>query len=146
MCNEDAGICQPWRDADASGFKVCIYHDDDVDCPTDPPANQYSEKHVFYSDPVDTRGCAPCACDAPAGSACSTQVSVYSNATCTAPIDLATVTSAGPVCHDLPTGVALGGKTAAPPTYTPGTCQPSGGEPTGAFMPKLTSTLCCLPP
>jgi hypothetical protein len=30
-------------------------------------------------------------------------------------------------------------------TYTPGTCQPSGGEPIGATTPAEPSTFCCRP-
>ena len=30
-------------------------------------------------------------------------------------------------------------------TYTPGPCEPGGGDPIGAFAPAMPSTFCCLP-
>jgi hypothetical protein len=142
MCNGGESICVS---SHAPDLLTCIFHNGDVDCPSD-PANVYTEKHVFYAGIDDTRGCAPCTCGAPAGSVCSASISIYQDNACTSPLDLATVTSAGPVCHDLPVGSALGSKSASAPTYTPGACLPAGGEPTGAATGDQPGTFCCIPP
>jgi hypothetical protein len=50
-----------------------------------------------------------------------------------------------PTCHDVSTGSALGSKSATMPTYLPGACQPSGGEPMGSATPTNPVTFCCVP-
>jgi hypothetical protein len=122
---------------------MCIYHDDDVDCPIQ--FSPYVEKHVFYQHFEDTRSCTPCACSSPSGSTCSSTASVYTDGACSTLAYSTTLTAAGPACQDLPAGSPLGSKSATPPAYSPGTCAPGGGEPTGAATPITAATLCCLP-
>jgi hypothetical protein len=143
-CNGGAGICLAAPPATA-GFRVCIYQVGDNDC-TGPELVPYTEKHVFYKDYQDTRSCAACSCGSPSGSTCSSTVSIYTDGACSTLAYSATVDATGPACHDLPAGSPLGSKSATAPKYTPGTCAPSGGEPTGAATPTNPSTYCCLPP
>jgi hypothetical protein len=126
------------------GFHVCIWHEGAADC-SGPDFAVYSEPHVVYAGYEDTRGCSPCACGPPAGSTCASTISIYTDGACSAPLVSSMVTSSGPGCHDgFQLGAALGSKSASPPIYTPGTCQPSGG-PTGSVTPIGPSTLCCIP-
>jgi hypothetical protein len=46
---------------------LCIHEAGNVAC----PAGAFSERHVYFASVLDTRGCAPCACGAPAGNACA---------------------------------------------------------------------------
>jgi hypothetical protein len=130
--------------APTPGFRLCVALAGDHQC-TGAPFPPYTEKHLFYGSFQDTRACNPCTCDAPAGSTCSAAISVYTDGACSALAYTTTATSAGPVCHDLPAGTALGSKAAAAPTYAPGTCAPGGGEPMGAATPAEPATFCCIP-
>jgi len=47
------------------------------------------------------------------------------------------------MCVDIPAGAALGSKTASAPAYQAGTCQPSGGGPSGDVDYVGPSTFCC---
>jgi hypothetical protein len=128
----------------APGFRWCVYQQGDVSCYKLGP---YQDRYVFYDDYQDTRDCTSCACGAPSGSTCSASISVYTDGACASmpPLEEVTVTSAAPSCHDVPAGSALGSKAAGPATYSPGACQPSGGDPIGAAVPINPSTICCLP-
>ena len=137
-----SGVCLA-TPGPGSGFRGCIYHDGDQDCPSYGP---YSEKHVFYPSYQDTRACTPCTCDAPAGSKCSAQLSVYTDGACSTPAYTATIDATGPACHDLPAGSPLGSKAAGVTTYVPGACAPGGGMPMGSADPIQPATMCCLPP
>jgi hypothetical protein len=139
-CEGGAGICLalPPR-----GFRVCIYQKGDNDCPV--PVDAYTDKHVFYDSLQDTRACSRCTCGVASGSTCSSTVSIYTDGACSTPAYSATVDAMGPVCHDLPPGTPLGSKSATTPTYTPGSCQPDGGQPMGAATPTGAATLCCIP-
>jgi hypothetical protein len=129
-----------------SGFHVCIGFDSvaDTPCPL-VPGYPYQEKFVFYSGFDDTRSCSACTCDAPAGSTCSSKLSIYTDGACSDLAYSATVDATGPVCHDLPAGSPLGSTAASPPTYTAGACSPDGGVPSGAATPLMPATFCCLP-
>jgi hypothetical protein len=54
-------------------------------------------------------------------------------------------TSSGPACVSVPAASSLGSKQASAPIYTPGACQPSGGENTGSVQPVDPFTFCCRP-
>jgi hypothetical protein len=113
-------------------------NDNELKCPTG-----WSDKMIFYGSFDDTRDCSPCECGAPVGSKCIAQVSVYSNNTCSGvPLLDVTVDAAG--CHNPMDGAALASKKATA-VYTPGTCEPSGGEPTGSAVPANPITVCCVP-
>jgi hypothetical protein len=95
----------------------------------------------------DGRSCTECACDPPEGSHCTATISIYKDDACSVPLPfVAPIDSSKAFCYDLPTGGALGSKQLTPPLYQPGTCLPSGGEPTGQVDPVEPITFCCLPP
>jgi hypothetical protein len=140
-CADWGAVCAP---PPAAGFRVCVLQAGDVACP-DPASGPYQERHVAFGGFTDTRSCSPCTCGSPAGGACAALVSYFTDGACGAPLGSATVTAAGASCADLPAGAALGSKSAGPPGYTPGACQPAGGEPLGAATPVSPVTLCCIP-
>lgn len=140
-CASPGEICSPAVTLPA-GFQVCVAHEGEMACPGFGP---YQDKHVFYEGLDDTRSCSPCACGAAVGGECSGLISIYADATCSSgPLAALTVDATGPACADLPAGSALGSKSAAPPTYTPGVCAPSGGELMGSADPVGPVTFCCL--
>jgi hypothetical protein len=97
------------------------------------PMTQYANYYVFWNTVTDTRTC----------SSCTSVVSLYSDGACSDEVGSAVATSSGPVCSEL-TGLSpLGSKSATPPVYTPGACQPGGGL-TGTVMTSGPTTLCCL--
>jgi hypothetical protein len=139
-CGSAGLVCSP---VPAQGFRMCVLRDDDNDCPGSP----YTEKHVFYMGLHDTRSCSPCSCDSPSGSVCKAEVTVYSDGACMSlPVVSVLADSNAPVCLDVIAGSTLGSKSASPPSYTPGSCQPSGGDSMGSADPVNRFTLCCMPP
>lgn len=142
QCGTTGETCGP---ANAQGFLHCVYHDGDVACPSVSP---YTDRLVFYQGIEDTRGCSACGCGSPEGSDCSAKLSVCKDAVCADCFEQTLIDSADPSgskCHEVKLGVALGSMTIDSVTYTPGQCQPSGGEATGSATPSLPSTFCCLP-
>ena len=138
-CSTPAEVCAPPVEP---GFEQCLIQNGERECPA-----PYTIKHVFYYGFEDTRACTPCACGAPSGGTCSASVSVFKDASCTAPVfGSYGIDSSGPKCLDVLPGVALGSKLATAPVYAPGACQVSGGEPMGEAVPAEPSTFCCLPP
>ena len=137
-----SGVCLAFPPPSA-GFRVCMYHGGDNDCPSFSP---YSEKHLFYDAYQDTRACGACTCGTAGGSTCSATVSIYTDGACSTLAYSAGVDAAGPSCHDLPPGSPLGSKAAGVATYAPGACPPGGGMPMGGAIPIMASTMCCLPP
>lgn len=141
-CPNPYDRCAP---AARPGFRVCVYAfgGGDVDCPDVGP---YTEKHVAYDAFDDAQSCSACTCSAPSGSACSSDVSLYTDGACSTLASSVTVDATGPACVDVPSGAALGSKSASAPAYAPGACTPGGGVPMGAATPTMASTYCCLPP
>lgn len=149
-CADNGHACVPVRPRetkDASGFWAhCVSHAGAGDaytmtCPVD-----YPLKYVFSIDFEDTRGCAPCACAPPAGSTCTSLVSVYADDDCSPTAELGSITvSSAPMCLNLPPGARLGSKRATPPLYEPGSCKPRGGEPIGGVENIGPFTFCCQP-
>src|SRR5512132_4121113 len=111
-----SSICLP-EDPIPPGFGVCISHEGEMDCPTEPRA-VFTERHIFYKGVKDDRQCSACTCGAPVGSACTAAISIYkgNDLTCSGPaLDQKTVSSTGPTCIDiLLPGQALGSKSAGP--------------------------------
>ena len=116
-------------------FKQCISINGKAavwDCPP-----SYPEKSVFYFDRIPK--CAPCACDVPTGSTCTGEVELFQDGMCGTPLGTSvSIDASGPKCIDVPPGSALGSKTASNPSYTAGSCKPSGGTPEGTVF-------CCRP-
>jgi hypothetical protein len=127
------------------GFRLCVFAFEAGVIPCS-DVSAYSEQHVFYEDFQDTRSCSDCTCGAPSGGSCSSDVSIYADGACSTSTASVTVDSTGPTCVDVPSGAALGSKSASTPTHTPGSCSPGGGMPMGAATPIQASTFCCLPP
>jgi hypothetical protein len=141
LCADPGETCAPVVPDPSPSFLVCIVRDGDRACP-----EGWSDKHVFFDHVDDSRTCSPCACSAPSGSACAGSISVFKDSDCSVPLPLTlSLDATGPSCHTVPPGSALGSKAAGPLTYTPGTCQPSGGEPIGSTTPAEPSTFCCRP-
>lgn len=140
-CADNGLVCSP---SSAPGFRACVWRYGEFSC-SSPELAPYTEKHVFYDGYQDTRSCSACACDPPTGSTCSSKLSIYSDSGCaTMPSYTLSIDSTGPLCDDLIPGAALGSKSATPPVYMPGVCQPTGG-PMGSAEPIGPSTLCCIP-
>ncbi len=139
-CGDMSQVCAP-KPPSAVGFSLCVSRQTDdplVECPPG-----YPHWNVFYLGADDERGCSPCECGEPQGDSCASYVSLYSDDACTAPVGSVTALSSGPMCVSIPDGSPLGSKQASPPTYAPGTCQPSGGEPTGSVKMSDPFTFCC---
>ncbi|MEZ4298443.1 MAG: hypothetical protein R3B70_26060 [Polyangiaceae bacterium] len=138
---------------DAEGF-VCVpvpgdllacvsfFHsdpEDKVECPA-----FYNERHEMFRNAEDHRTCTPCSCGAPEGGECAMTVGVFADSMCSDLVNKSVVLSGDePACHDIPSGVALGGKEAEVKATFSGTCAPSGGKPFGTVEPIRRVTLCC---
>jgi hypothetical protein len=140
-CNDPGKLCVPALPSPAVGFSICVSRQGDdpmVQCPQGYPA-----RSVYYVDGYDNRECAPCECGPPQGGSCSSIVTVYADDACSVQVGSVTAMSSGPMCVSIPDGSPLGSKQAGPPMYTPGSCQPSGGEQTGSVQPNDPFTFCC---
>ena len=139
-CSDPGMLCVPTDDPPPEGFSLCIYREDERECP---PA--WPNKHVFYEGYDDSPVCTPCTCSDPMGGECSGMVSVYQDTGCSVPVfQNYFVTSTDPtLCIDVSSGVALGSKTMSGVSYQPGSCTPSGGDPAGDPVPLQPSTFCC---
>ncbi len=129
------------------GYAVCVYrhgdhsNDPGFACPAD-----YPRSLVVYASYEDTRSCEPCTCGDPEGAACTALVSAFKDGSCGGMLGSVTVSTAvNDACVDLPSGTALGSKTASLVLDQPGTCTPGGGSPAGTFEPADPMTLCCEP-
>ncbi|MFO0758417.1 MAG: hypothetical protein U0359_18135 [Byssovorax sp.] len=139
VCGDKRQTCQPVR---PEGFSRCVFSTELTDCAT---ASPYTQPYVAYWSITDTRGCAPCTCGPVTESACSAKVSVFHDAGCSNLLGTYSVDAAGSKCFDLPPGAGLGSKSATSPVYTPGQCQPAGGDPIGGIEPFGQMSFCCLP-
>jgi hypothetical protein len=140
-CANDGETCVPAAPSSV-GYTVCVSQkgdDQTIMCP-----DKYIRSGVFYLGADDTRACAPCECGTPQGSTCSSFVSLYADDACSVGVASVTATSSDSMCATIPDGAELGSKRASPPTYTAGTCEPSGGAPTGFVKPREPFTLCCV--
>ena len=141
LCFSDAEPLPP-------DFRLCVFHDGERSCP--PPANTtFTEQHVFYGGLKDDRQCSECACGPAMGSTCTASISIYKGGdlTCSGPTFAQfPASSEKPACFDIaPPGQALGSKSASLTTYTPGVCQPIGGQHSGEAIGLEPSTFCCRP-
>jgi len=141
-CEDPAAACAAAPSTLPPGFYICVSMDGDdsiVPCPAG-----YPVRSVYYLGGEDNRGCVDCECGPPQGDSCSSSlVSFYADDACSVQVGALTATSSGPMCVSIPAGSPLGSKQASVPSYTPGTCQPSGGVPTGSVEPKHPVTFCC---
>lgn len=138
-CESSAQTCVPKV---APGFAQCIHRPGNFPCDPDQP---YTERHVLYEGYADTRSCSACACGEATGSSCTAKVSIFTSPMCSDLLGLFPIDAIGPKCFDLPPGTALASKSAGPVLHVPGTCQPSGGDPTGSVELLFPTTFCCAP-
>jgi len=134
-----AAKCAP---APPPEFRACVYREGDIPC----EGASYTDRLVIYAGFDDKRTCTDCACSSEvAGSLCTATASISSDGMCTTPVVSGyPISSLKEVCLDLtPPGQGLGGKALSDVEYHPGTCQPSGGEPTGDVERLRPSTICC---
>jgi hypothetical protein len=133
LCGTMLESCAP--QPPSSAFKICTLRTS-VSA-SEPCPDVYPEKHIFYDGSVPH--CSPCTCGVPDGSSCTGSISIFQNGTCSAPpLQVVDINAKGPKCTDLPPGSALGSKAASMPTYSGGSCMPSGGEP-------AATVICCIP-
>lgn len=145
----ERSVCIPDADSMPSGYRLCAFQSGEYDCPI-LKDDVFTEQHVFFEGVDDKRECSACACGPPMGSVCTAPISLYEggNLTCSGPaLASLPVSSAKTTCLDLqPPGQALGSKSAGPTAYTPGICQPTGGEPNGLAATGIHPvTFCCRP-
>jgi hypothetical protein len=146
-CQDQRLTCLSSADPPPPGFRQCIMSmvpDDetDVQCPED-----YPDMHVFFGAVDDTRACTECSCTSTATSTCVVYMSVFQDSRCTSSlVQNFLVGMTEPLCVDLAPGLQLGGMAAEWLTNQPGTCEASGGMPTGEAKPKDPRTFCCQPP
>lgn len=144
QCADPGMTCTPVSptgdDAPPDEFLTCIHHEGDQNCPATYPA-----RHVFYAGADDTRSCAPCGCAEPSGATCSILASAFSDGACSQFVVGVVVSSEAPFCGAISPGTALGSKSAGVVHLDPGTCTPTGGEPTGDVALLGATTFCCLP-
>jgi len=132
--------CAP---APPEGFVLCMsVAGEGYEC-----TKEYPEHFVVFDTVDDSRECSPCACSDPKGADCSALVSVFTDGACGALLGSFPVSSAmDNACTDLPPGSPLGSKSAKLTVDKPGSCAPSGGEPSGILQPAGPVTFCCQKP
>jgi hypothetical protein len=110
---------------------ACIARDGVWDCPSSYPVTR-----TYYDSVTDTRGCTPCTCDAPAGTACATTAAGFTNSSCSQ--GLRSIVPGA--C------VAVGSteRMVVSTEATGGACTASGGTPTGDVAAAGPKTVCCL--
>ena len=130
-------VCLPKPDAPYESG-VCISKLGDNAC----PPGAFAEKHLFYQEFTDTRGCTGCSCGNPSGSTCAATVQLYSDNLCNN--ETASFVAGG--CDNLTGNPDVRGRrltTTQPPTG--GSCAAAGGQPTGGTTPTMATTFCCIP-
>ena len=122
---------------------MCIFATTEMSCPAGWP-----DQLLIATGFNDQRACAPCQCGAVQGSDCTASLAVFSDTGCSSLLAVVDAGSApSSTCVSIaPAGTPVGSKTLSNVHYTPGTCAPSGGEPTdGGVTPTGVATFCCLP-
>lgn len=140
--------CMPSINDLPSGFRSCIYQHGEHECPAAWNEDRVVVYEVSADKPgyVDGRDCTPCSCGAPMGSACTAQLRVFEDASCSKLVLADPLSSLGEQCTNIfPAGKAIGSKEITSLAYFPGMCEPLGGEPIGAAIPDgdQAITFCC---
>jgi hypothetical protein len=144
-CGDPNFYCVPSSEPPPPGFSQCIEMGIDEPCPT----ADYTDRRILYSrwSYNDSRWCTKCQCGDPVGSDCWTHVEVWPTNDCSGvPFFSSSVLASNPLpeCFYAPAGTAIASKAAAPPVYTPGTCEPIGGEKIGTVEPvQPIAAFCC---
>ncbi|MRG96392.1 hypothetical protein [Polyangium spumosum] len=98
---------------------------------------------------VDDRGCATCECGQPSGGGCTASLRLYEGPACSSQSEQSGLQFPHDQCVNiLPVGHAIAGKAITDLAYVPGSCEASGGAPTGSAVRDVTRavTFCCLHP
>lgn len=135
-CPDRDALCVPAA-APPAGFSQCTHRQGEHECPAD-----YPDRRIFYGDLRDSRHCTDCSCGPPVGGACYAFVTTFRDLKCEELANGLLASSWWPYCFDTSQD-SLGSKTADPPYYEPGSCEPGGGEPLGAIEPLRPTTFCC---
>lgn len=136
---EGCGAFESCAPAPPEGFVLCVsVAGEGYECPKD-----YPRPYVVFDTVDDARACSPCTCSEPEGAECAALVSVFTDGACGALLGSFPLVSDEPGCFDLPSGSALGSKSATLATDKPGTCKPSGGAASGNVTLAGPMTLCC---
>jgi hypothetical protein len=105
----------------------------------------YPERFVFYGGTEGEASCAECTCAARPGAGCRVAVSTYTDAGCAVLFAQANIWSTElEKCDDGLPPADLSSMSASWLTNDPGSCEPSGGEPTGEVKPADPATFCCI--
>jgi hypothetical protein len=140
LCAPATDTCVPIPSA-AFHQGLCVMQVGDAPC----PGGAFTQRHVFYGDVMDARGCTSCTCGAETGGSCSATLTVYSGAVCSGtPLATLQPTSEGVDCANLGGNPPVQARMEAI-QITPGACPAGGGEPEGAATPIDPTTFCCIP-
>lgn len=136
-------ICAPRAPAPFNA-KLCVYQNGSIaNCTTAAP---YTQIHKGGTG-IDTTNlaCSMCNCGALTGGSCKGDIEIYSDNVQGVCGSLITTFQAG-TCKDLPGNPTIGNrKFVNPVIMNPGSCTPSGGQPTGSVATTGPFTVCCLP-
>jgi hypothetical protein len=136
--------CNPNQYCLPATSPFCILATGDVACPA---GGEYPFRHVYYQGASDQRGCSPCACAAPVGSACSLPliptVFSYNPGTPGCAIPTGQPYFAPVPCTGKLTTVGGLMLQADASVSDSGACAPSSVSPTGVAVPTSPTTLCC---
>ncbi|WP_434047499.1 MULTISPECIES: hypothetical protein [Sorangium] len=131
-------VCVPRPGAPFEGG-LCIAKDGDDAC----PPGAYTEKHVFFTEIEDDRGCEDdCACGEPSSGTCRTTIALYADPetdTCDTPL----VEVLAGECANVEGNPTIVGRKVTSSMPTGGACAPSGGAATGAARGAAPRTFCC---
>lgn len=129
-------------DAGDYDLAVCIRHDQDVACPAG-----WTKKAVSYASFTDTRACSSCGCGAPSGVQCTGgSYKFYDTDACAACSNCSQPVTVANGCVDLANHADYNQFSMIiekPPAPSGGTCQATGGTPTGQLTPGGAETWCC---
>jgi hypothetical protein len=134
--------------ADTVNARLCVMMDGEIDvC----PSGFETERFLTHRSADDTRTCSACSCGAPSGGSCgggSYDILRNADILCTTFVCSMFLCPQGSVTGT--TCQSIGnisdpnyGRKDSNPVATPGTCAPSGGNPSGAFVPEEPVTVCC---
>ena len=136
-CLDPSMTCVPAVPPSPPGFLQCIFQTGEHACP-----DEYPIQHVFYDEISGWRGCSACSCAPSEGGVCSATVTLFQDGSCLTQEGVGLVYSDEAECIPVQ-GNTLVGKKMTAPSYQPGTCEPTGGEPLDSVELKGPSTFCC---
>jgi len=125
------GVCAPEPPAPFEPT-LCVVRDGDHPCPMG-----YPTKRIVHDNASEKASCIKCDCAVAEGAACSGTVKAYGGSNC--------MTLSGNVTLDglcSPLGQTYGMEVMVSPSNA-GTCQPSGGDPSGTALAVNPITVCC---